>query len=157
MQRNNATVAYRAPALDRCCVAVGKRVVVEGYPGKGKLAFCGPAAGSNGKTTERFGVALDKAAGKNDGTLAGKRHFTCEPNHGVFVAVASGKVTMARRGSSQSTAAAAAATGSPRSAATLGAKPKASQSPKPTPCGRLVTAADGTFKISPRFAFAGVL
>ena len=107
--------------------AVGKRVVVEGYPGKGKLAFCGPAAGSNGISTERFGVAFDEAEGKNDGTLAGKRYFTCEPNHGIFVAVDANRVKMAKR---SSTSAPGNADGSgasgPRSVATLpsGSSPK---------------------------------
>ena len=31
------------------------------------------------------GVALDDAKGKNNGTVQGKRYFTCEENHGIFV------------------------------------------------------------------------
>lgn len=32
-----------------------------------------------------IGVALDEPTGKNDGTAAGVRYFTCATNHGVFV------------------------------------------------------------------------
>ena len=32
-----------------------------------------------------IGVALDEAKGKNNGTVQGKRYFTCEENHGIFV------------------------------------------------------------------------
>ena len=32
-----------------------------------------------------IGVALDESKGKNNGTVQGKRYFTCEENHGIFV------------------------------------------------------------------------
>ena len=32
-----------------------------------------------------IGVVLDKAQGKNNGTVQGKRYFQCEDNHGIFV------------------------------------------------------------------------
>ena len=32
-----------------------------------------------------IGVALDEPKGKNNGTVQGKRYFTCEENHGIFV------------------------------------------------------------------------
>ncbi|KAG5261271.1 hypothetical protein AALO_G00301970 [Alosa alosa] len=38
-----------------------------------------------GKPAKWVGVILDEARGKNDGTVQGKRYFTCEENHGIFV------------------------------------------------------------------------
>jgi dynactin complex subunit len=32
-----------------------------------------------------IGVVLDEAKGKNNGTVQGKRYFSCEDNHGIFV------------------------------------------------------------------------
>ena len=32
-----------------------------------------------------MGVELDKAMGKNDGSVDGTVYFTCAPRHGVFV------------------------------------------------------------------------
>ena len=31
------------------------------------------------------GVVLDDAVGKNNGTVQGKKYFTCKDNHGIFV------------------------------------------------------------------------
>ena len=36
-------------------------------------------------TGKWIGVALDDAKGKNNGTVQGKRYFTCDDNHGIFV------------------------------------------------------------------------
>ena len=36
-------------------------------------------------TGKWIGVALDDAKGKNNGTVQGKRYFTCDENHGIFV------------------------------------------------------------------------
>ena len=32
-----------------------------------------------------IGIVLDDASGKNDGSVRGRRYFTCEPGHGMFV------------------------------------------------------------------------
>ena len=31
-----------------------------------------------------YGLELEKADGKNDGSVNGKKYFTCKPKHGVF-------------------------------------------------------------------------
>jgi tubulin-folding cofactor B len=37
------------------------------------------------KPGQWVGVCYDQPVGKNDGSLDGKRYFTCEPGHGGFV------------------------------------------------------------------------
>lgn len=32
-----------------------------------------------------FGVELDSATGKNDGSTKGQKYFACKPGHGVFL------------------------------------------------------------------------
>lgn len=38
-----------------------------------------------------LGLELPDDSGKNDGEVQGKRYFTCQPNHGVFVKTANAK------------------------------------------------------------------
>uniref|UniRef100_A0A3P8TXR1 Dynactin subunit 1 n=1 Tax=Amphiprion percula TaxID=161767 RepID=A0A3P8TXR1_AMPPE len=45
-------------------------------------AYIGTTLFASGKWV---GVILDEPKGKNDGTVQGKRYFTCEENHGIFV------------------------------------------------------------------------
>ena len=60
---------------------VGKRVAVVGYDCEGVLRFFG----QHHKTARaRCGVALDERIGRNNGTVAGHRYFTCEDGHGVL-------------------------------------------------------------------------
>ena len=60
---------------------VGKRVAVVGYDCEGVLRFFG----QHHKTGRaRCGVALDERIGRNNGTVAGHRYFTCEDGHGVL-------------------------------------------------------------------------
>ena len=62
---------------------VGKRVAVVGYDCEGVLRFFG----QHHKTGRaRCGVALDERIGRNNGTVAGHRYFTCEDGHGVLCA-----------------------------------------------------------------------
>ena len=112
-------------------LSVGKRVVVQGYPGtQGKLAFYGPVTSKKG-TTDRCGVAMDGPVGKNDGELGGVRCFKCGPKHGVFVAADSGRVTMARRNSTSGAAAAA----MPRTSATSPVKSRRASQTVPSGSG----------------------
>ncbi|XP_067884131.1 dynactin subunit 1-like isoform X3 [Heterodontus francisci] len=61
---------------------VGSRVEVIGKGHRGTVAYVGATMFASGKWV---GVILDDAKGKNDGTVQGKRYFTCEDSHGIFV------------------------------------------------------------------------
>uniref|UniRef100_A0A8D2MPM8 Dynactin subunit 1 n=1 Tax=Zonotrichia albicollis TaxID=44394 RepID=A0A8D2MPM8_ZONAL len=49
---------------------------------RGTVAYVGATLFATGKWV---GVILDEAKGKNDGTVQGRKYFTCEENHGIFV------------------------------------------------------------------------
>ncbi|XP_032902388.1 dynactin subunit 1 [Amblyraja radiata] len=61
---------------------VGSRVEVIGKGHRGTVAYVGATMFASGKWV---GVILDDARGKNDGTVQGKRYFTCDDNRGIFV------------------------------------------------------------------------
>lgn len=61
---------------------VGSRVEVIGKGHRGTVAYVGTTLFATGKWV---GVILDEAKGKNDGIVQGRRYFTCEENHGIFV------------------------------------------------------------------------
>ncbi|KAM6441115.1 dynactin subunit 1 isoform 1-T1 [Liasis olivaceus] len=61
---------------------VGARVEVIGKGYHGTVAYVGATLFATGKWV---GVILDEAKGKNDGTVQGRRYFSCEENHGIFV------------------------------------------------------------------------
>lgn len=61
---------------------VGSRVEVIGKGHRGTVAYVGATLFATGKWV---GVILDESKGKNDGTVQGRRYFTCEDNHGIFV------------------------------------------------------------------------
>lgn len=61
-------------------IRLGDRVVIAGQK-IGTLRFCGSTEFSGGLWA---GVELDKAEGKNDGSVAGVQYFTCRLKHGIF-------------------------------------------------------------------------
>ncbi|XP_055361538.1 dynactin subunit 1 isoform X8 [Betta splendens] len=63
-------------------VRVGSLVEVIGKGQRGTVAYIGTTLFASGKWV---GVILDEAKGKNDGTVQGKRYFTCDDGHGIFV------------------------------------------------------------------------
>ncbi|XP_053476851.1 dynactin subunit 1 [Ictalurus furcatus] len=63
-------------------VKVGSVVEVIGKGHRGTVAYIGNTLFASGKWV---GVILEEARGKNDGTVQGKRYFTCLENHGIFV------------------------------------------------------------------------
>ncbi|KAK5615738.1 Dynactin subunit 1 [Crenichthys baileyi] len=63
-------------------VKVGSVVEVIGKGQRGTVAYIGTTLFASGKWV---GVILDEPKGKNDGTVQGKRYFTCEENRGIFV------------------------------------------------------------------------
>ncbi|XP_051504539.1 dynactin subunit 1-like isoform X3 [Myxocyprinus asiaticus] len=63
-------------------VKVGSLVEVIGKGHRGTVAYIGNTLFASGKWV---GVILEEPKGKNDGTVQGKRYFTCQDNHGIFV------------------------------------------------------------------------
>uniref|UniRef100_H3CNJ1 Dynactin subunit 1 n=1 Tax=Tetraodon nigroviridis TaxID=99883 RepID=H3CNJ1_TETNG len=61
---------------------IGSVVEVIGKGQRGTVAYIGATLFAAGKWV---GVILNEPKGKNDGTVQGKRYFTCEENHGIFV------------------------------------------------------------------------
>uniref|UniRef100_A0A8C5H8N1 Dynactin subunit 1 n=2 Tax=Gouania willdenowi TaxID=441366 RepID=A0A8C5H8N1_GOUWI len=61
---------------------IGSTVEVTGKGQRGTVAYIGATLFASGKW---IGVILEEPKGKNDGTVQGKRYFTCEENHGIFV------------------------------------------------------------------------
>ncbi|CAO1327841.1 unnamed protein product [Diamesa serratosioi] len=66
--------------IDTDSFIIGERIYVGGVR-PGRITFIGETHFAPG---EWAGVVLDDAEGKNDGCVAGKRYFQCEPKKGIF-------------------------------------------------------------------------
>lgn len=64
----------------------GDRVQLVGTNKTGKCRFVGPVPFSDGIWV---GLELGDASGRNDGSVQGRRYFSCKPRHGLFVRVSS--------------------------------------------------------------------
>jgi tubulin-folding cofactor B len=67
-------------------IKVGDRCIAKSENGslnrRGTVMYVGPVDFAKG---EWVGIKLDEPLGKNDGSVGGKKYFTCPPNHGLFV------------------------------------------------------------------------
>lgn len=70
----------RPRSPDKLSFSVGQRVYVAGQR-RGIIRFIGTTQFAPGTW---YGVELDQAVGKNDGSVNNVRYFTCSPGHGIF-------------------------------------------------------------------------
>ena len=68
-------------------IAVGARCILSNDSSRrGTIRFVGPIPSLPGvQDAPWVGIELDEPTGRNDGSVNGERHFTCEKNKGVFV------------------------------------------------------------------------
>ncbi|XP_004844751.1 dynactin subunit 1 isoform X9 [Heterocephalus glaber] len=89
MAQSKRHVYNRTPSSSRMSaeasarpLRVGSRVEVIGKGHRGTVAYVGATLFATGKWV---GVILDEAKGKNDGVVQGRKYFTCDEGHGIFV------------------------------------------------------------------------
>ncbi|KAL3316682.1 Dynactin subunit 1 [Cichlidogyrus casuarinus] len=63
-------------------IKLGSEVEIIGKDLIGTVAYMGTTTFSQGKW---IGIILTEPKGRNDGMVQGKKYFTCEENHGIFV------------------------------------------------------------------------
>ncbi|XP_011505399.1 PREDICTED: kinesin-like protein KIF13A [Ceratosolen solmsi marchali] len=74
-------------------IEIGESVLVRPYSYSGVVAYIGPTEFATGIW---IGVELDTPTGKNDGTINGRRYFSCPNKCGIFVKI--DKLIQDRRG-----------------------------------------------------------
>ncbi|XP_052775253.1 CAP-Gly domain-containing linker protein 3-like isoform X2 [Mya arenaria] len=80
-RRSQGLVKSRTNSISSLAeIEPGDRVIVAGQR-KGTIRFVGETKFAPGNW---YGIELDRAAGKNDGSVNGVKYFTCQPKHGVF-------------------------------------------------------------------------
>ncbi|KAL8699967.1 MAG: hypothetical protein Q9224_001180 [Gallowayella concinna] len=78
-------VAIMWDEIDTAKITVGARCILPpSSTRRGSVAYVGLVPEIPG-IGPWIGVKLDEPAGKNDGSVAGRRYFDCEPQYGVFV------------------------------------------------------------------------
>jgi len=75
-----------AGGTDGLAFSVGDRVQLVGTEKVARVRFAGAVPFSDGTWV---GLELGDASGRNDGSVQGRRYFTCKPRHGLFVRAAS--------------------------------------------------------------------
>jgi len=73
---------FASSAMATKALQVGDRVTVGQTELMGTVKFLGPTEFAAG---DWLGIELDEQAGKNDGSVKGKRYFESKPEHGIFV------------------------------------------------------------------------
>ena len=76
------TVEAAVSSLNGLCIGDRCEVITEGCRGTGTIGYTGSVDGKEGIW---LGVELDDAKGRNDGSVQGRRYFSCTHGHGVFV------------------------------------------------------------------------
>lgn len=70
---------------NRSDVVIGDRVTVDNYKSEGTVRWLGIP--TYNKTVLHVGVELDKAVGKNNGTVKGHTYFKCKRKHGAMAPI----------------------------------------------------------------------
>ena len=69
-------------SLNGLCIGDRCEVLTDGCRGNGTIGYTGSVDGKDGIW---LGVELDDAKGRNDGSVQGRRYFSCAQGHGVFI------------------------------------------------------------------------
>eukprot|EP01060_Flectonema_neradi_P039599 TRINITY_DN877_c1_g1_i1.p1 TRINITY_DN877_c1_g1~~TRINITY_DN877_c1_g1_i1.p1 ORF type:complete len:1286 (+),score=358.15 TRINITY_DN877_c1_g1_i1:39-3860(+) len=73
--------------MEEIRVEVGCRVLAETKDGGSKIGIAQFVGSTYFAPGTWVGVELESAEGKNDGTVQGRRYFSCQPKHGIFIKI----------------------------------------------------------------------